>query len=350
MEDPPNLYRDPSYQQAQGWPSTAQVQASQGNVQAILYLALKAFNHGNSSVALKHYRKAAKDFNNLDATLNIIKIYEFGQGVSGDIVKACQWMKKVLLAIESTPDQWEKPLIRRDVIVNYGWYMLGGKTSAHQERPQLQLPQEMRNVKDGLKWLERAIDMGEGDVASNLGNIYMTGQHPKIPKNYEKGMSCLEKAAELGNGQCAYQLAITYKIGIVPVDKDKYYHWLRKAAELGYHEALSEMGRQTNEFGIRRKAAKKQIKKLEKDRDIVSMLTTDETAKCSNPSCTATENEETGRFQVCIVCKHVKYCSKDCQTVHWRAGHKKECPKMKEQKEAMKKMNIDMLRNRIVDD
>jgi len=344
MNDPPNHYRNPNYQTAQGWPFTAQQQATGGNVQALLYLA---FVESNVFSALKHYRKAVRDFNNLEAALNIIKIYEFGGlGSDPDLVKACQWMKKVLITIESTPDQWSHPMIRGDVIVNYGWYMLGGRTHKLEGRPQIELPEKMKNVKDGLKWLERAADIGEGDVASKLGNLFMTGGHPKVPQNYEKGMKLFEKAAELGDGECAYQLALSYSVGIIPVNEEKYYFWLKKSRELGCEEAV-HLGDFTT---ISKKKGMKKRKKLEREDDIEDLLPIDESLKCSNPSCDAMETSEEDRFQVCIACRHVKYCSKECQREHWRSGHKQDCPKLKEAKENVKKMNIDMIKNKIVED
>mmetsp|Transcript_7465 Transcript_7465/g.17905 ORF Transcript_7465/g.17905 Transcript_7465/m.17905 type:complete len:352 (+) Transcript_7465:179-1234(+) len=351
MDDPPSLYLDPDYQMAQGWPFTALHQACDGNMQALLYLAFVVSNNGNGPEALRYYRKAARDFNNLEATWWVIKIYEYGLwGVDADLVKACQWMKNVLMTIESTQDQWKHPKIRRDIIVNYGWYMLGARTSALDGQPQLELPENKRNVTDGLKWLERAAEMGEGDVASTLGNIYMTGENPKIPQNYEKGMKLLQIAAELGNGKCAYQLSISYMIGLVPVDEGKYRFWSKKAVELGYGEAVERIAMHTKGFGIQREEAEKEIEKLEREEDIEFILTTDESTKCSNPPCEARETDETGLFKVCVACRHVKYCSKHCQKIHWKSGHKQDCPKLKDQKEEAKKTNIDMIRNRIVDD
>lgn len=349
MNNAPNLYRNPEYQKAQGWPLTAPQQAADGNLQAILYLAHSACNNGNESEGLKLYRKAARDFDNLEATLNVIKMYEFGMGCKTDLIKACQWMKKLLLMIESTPDMWEHPIIRSDVIVNYGWYMLGGKTPVKAAGPQMQLPESKRNVRDGVKWLERAAELGNAEVASTLGNIYMTGQHPKIPLSYEKGMKLLEIAAELGDGKCAYQLSVAYKIGVIPVDMDKYRYWLKKAADLGYNEAQYMLlnGDLDRDFGISESSAKRKIKKLEREKNIESMLTTDESNKCCNPSCDATETDG-ALFQVCSRCKHVKYCSKECQTNHWKSGHKKDCPDLKAHKDELKKLNIEMIKNRTV--
>lgn len=33
----------------------------------------------------------------------------------------------------------------------------------------------------------------------------------------------------------------------------------------------------------------------------------------------------TGTLQRCAGCRTVQYCSRDCQRLHWRAGHKDEC-------------------------
>jgi len=356
MNDPPNLYRDPDYQLEQGWPFTAPQQASGGSVQALLYLAFAAFNNGKGSEALKYYRKAARDFNNLEATLNVIEIYEFGfEGVDADLVKACQWMKNVLMTIESTQDQWKHPKVLRGVIVHYGFYMLGARTQTPDGQPSHNLlPENKRNVTDGLKWLERAVELGEAGVASKLGNMYITGKHPKVPKNYEKGMNLLQKAAELGgNGKYAYQLAMVYMIGLVPADEDKHRFWLKKAADLGYYEAVcvQEMEKQVFDgLRIPRKAAEKDIRKIEREEDIESLLNTDASTKCSNPPCEASDNAETGRFSTCVVCRQVKYCSKDCQKVHWKSGHKEACPGMKAEKEGAKNYRIAMIKNRIVDD
>ena len=31
------------------------------------------------------------------------------------------------------------------------------------------------------------------------------------------------------------------------------------------------------------------------------------------------------KFQKCAKCQPVRYCGRDCQLKHWKAGHKKEC-------------------------
>merc|ERR1712167_460524 len=44
--------------------------------------------------------------------------------------------------------------------------------------------------------------------------------------------------------------------------------------------------------------------------------------KCSNPLCLKVETRPK-EFNMCVACKAAKYCSRKCQKVHWKNGHKK---------------------------
>ncbi|KAG2488143.1 hypothetical protein HYH03_013288 [Edaphochlamys debaryana] len=48
---------------------------------------------------------------------------------------------------------------------------------------------------------------------------------------------------------------------------------------------------------------------------------------CSNPACVslAGDSEAGRRLQLCGRCGRVAYCCRECQTAHWRAGHKEAC-------------------------
>jgi len=48
--------------------------------------------------------------------------------------------------------------------------------------------------------------------------------------------------------------------------------------------------------------------------------------KCSNPYCSKVEQKK-GEFSLCDRCEIVKYCSRQCQVQHWKAGHRKQCEK-----------------------
>ena len=42
-------------------------------------------------------------------------------------------------------------------------------------------------------------------------------------------------------------------------------------------------------------------------------------------------------LKVCSGCKMVRYCSRECQKEHWRAGHKRECAALRESRKQMLK-------------
>jgi MYND finger len=35
--------------------------------------------------------------------------------------------------------------------------------------------------------------------------------------------------------------------------------------------------------------------------------------------------KRTKAFMQCSKCRSVRYCSRECQVLHWKKGHKKEC-------------------------
>lgn len=42
------------------------------------------------------------------------------------------------------------------------------------------------------------------------------------------------------------------------------------------------------------------------------------------------------RLQVCLGCRYVRYCSKDCQRAHWQAGHRKACVQLRQRAQTSK--------------
>ncbi|KAG2486375.1 hypothetical protein HYH03_014955 [Edaphochlamys debaryana] len=50
---------------------------------------------------------------------------------------------------------------------------------------------------------------------------------------------------------------------------------------------------------------------------------------CSNPACAnlAGDSEAGLRLQQCGRCGRASYCCRECQTAHWRSGHKEACGK-----------------------
>ena len=46
--------------------------------------------------------------------------------------------------------------------------------------------------------------------------------------------------------------------------------------------------------------------------------------KCASPFCLNVE-EEPKEFQCCSGCRNAAYCSRKCQKLHWKNGHKEAC-------------------------
>ena len=132
--------------------------------------------------------------------------------------------------------------------------------------------------------------MGDGTAAKTLANLY-TGEHPEVTKDIEKRLQLLAKAAELGNAGGSIELARYYADH---ADTDPTYPWLekkwkKKIAQLGVDSVRNELN------------------------------------ECSSPPCNACDPTGT-TFKRCKRCRMSLYCSSECQRVHWKAGHKEECP------------------------
>jgi len=48
--------------------------------------------------------------------------------------------------------------------------------------------------------------------------------------------------------------------------------------------------------------------------------------RCGNPFCLNVEKRQ-GQFEFCSACRICKYCSRKCQRIHWKNGHKESCKK-----------------------
>ena len=165
-------------------------------------------------------------------------------------------------------------------------------------------------------------------------------QHPKIPFDLDKGIYWLLKGAQNGDGESAHKLSVLFSCGNIPMNKELAVKWLQVADKLhvGLDGAKQLLSNAQNHSSSEKST--KRLRNIEKEKNIEQYLTTrtDETRACSNPKCGNLEGDT--RFNICVKCRHKKYCSKECQVVHWKTGgHRKECPLLEKQKEAMKEIN-----------
>lgn len=58
--------------------------------------------------------------------------------------------------------------------------------------------------------------------------------------------------------------------------------------------------------------------------------------RCAN--CNMRSAEVEGGTKACSLCKVKRYCSKECQLLHWKeGGHKGRCPQLKARREALER-------------
>ena len=90
----------------------------------------------------------------------------------------------------------------------------------------------VRNVPEGLRWLERAQQDGSSYAGYRLGKECLQGEI--VPKDVPKALDYLNDAAQKGNQFAQYTLGKLYLLGQgLPQDRAYAEHWLKLSAEQG---------------------------------------------------------------------------------------------------------------------
>lgn len=94
------------------------------------------------------------------------------------------------------------------------------------------------DVNRGLDLLQQSINMGNGDAAYEMAQLYH-GQDNILTRNEYKEREYLEIGANLGNGQCCVPLSYSYMNGEgVPKDDYKAYRYAKTASEQGIPDGM----------------------------------------------------------------------------------------------------------------
>lgn len=125
---------------------------------------------------------------------------------------------------------------------------------------------------------------------------------------------------------------------------NEYYKLAVEATEL-YENCY---GRESSDFKFQYKQASGFISRLHDLNLLPKEQKVASTYLCGNPSCTASHYFEIGKLSKCSRCLTVRYCSKDCQTNHWKAYHKKECKRLAKEREDRLKANPSKMRRAAV--
>ncbi len=93
-----------------------------------------------------------------------------------------------------------------------------------------------RNEKNAVQCLVRAVEMGSGEAAAQLGRCYACGIGVK--QNDENATKCFRKGAELGDPESMYRLFLNLSLGVgCGKNLDEADAWLEKAKAAGYSKA-----------------------------------------------------------------------------------------------------------------
>ena len=185
------------------------------NSKRLIFQLGRAYHEkGDFSSALVQHRKAA-DQGYLPAQFALGVMYQNGQGVARNSVKAVEWWRKAAT----------NGLAKAQVVLGV-LYGLGGVVR--------------RNDAEAVKWLHKAADQGLATAQLSLGKIYQTGRG--VAQNDVEALNWYRKAADQGNATAQNELGVMYVKGQgVPKNDVEATKWFRKAADQGDADAKDNL-------------------------------------------------------------------------------------------------------------
>jgi len=165
--------------------------------------------------------------------------------------------------------------------------------------------------------LEKAVELyalaanrGHASAQFNSGFAYAKGEG--VAQSYKKAAELWTLAANQGHANAQYNLGNLHIHGQgVAQSNDMARKWWLKAALQGQETAIHNL---------------KQLD--EREGKTTPTL----------PCCAACGTHETTRcpLKTCTRCHTARYCNRDCQMNHWKAGHKRECKQLHKEHEIKK--------------
>jgi TPR repeat protein len=167
-----------------------------------------------------------------------------------------------------------------------------------------------------------AADQGLALAQCALGNMYANLYHQCTPNVLYKAMYWLKKAARLGHNEAALPLSLLLL-------DSKALLFDAKCDVAGY-SAIPE----ANYWFEMGTAETMEPHFVQRPRSLQLL----ECGNCgkSSTGTNGTSNNGHAEFKRCIKCKGVRYCGRDCQALHWAAGHKRDCKAVEALGDSMK--------------
>src|SRR5262245_6778407 len=147
---------------------------------------------------------------------NLGKLYQYGQGVAQDYVKARDWYEK------AAANGYANAM-----------FSLGGLYQNGQGVAQ--------DYAKAREWYEKGAAKGDASAMFSLGGLYESGAG--VAQDYAKAREWYEKGADKGGAEAMTNLGVLYEKGYgVTQDHAKAREWFEKAADKSEAEAMTNLG------------------------------------------------------------------------------------------------------------
>ncbi len=209
--------------------------------------AHKAYNEKDYEKALELYTKLS-DEGNADAQTSLAYMYQMGQGVLKDDLKAYTLYERAIekkqpYALFNMALLFDAGLggVEQNPVRAHGLFLeaaIGGVPEA-QYQVALQFERGItcaQNPSEAAFWYEEAAKRGHVEAFNNLGVCYKEGLG--VEQNYHRAFVCFTRASEKNLAVAQYNLGQLYDAGLgVEEDHDKALELCRKAAYGGHQKA-----------------------------------------------------------------------------------------------------------------
>ena len=102
--------------------------------------------------------------------------------------------------------------------------------------------EELKDVPKAIEWYEKGLSLGDYSLNFDLAYVYLNDKF--VPHDYKKGLAYLADGVKHNDPESLYLQARVYENGWYGVEPDekKYIHFLKKAANLCQNDALLDLG------------------------------------------------------------------------------------------------------------
>ena len=102
--------------------------------------------------------------------------------------------------------------------------------------------EELKDVPKAIEWYEKGLSLGEYSLNFDLAYVYLNDRF--VPHDYKKGLTYLLDGVHHNDPESLYMYARVRETGMYKVEPDKkaYIYYLKKAAALGQDDALLDLG------------------------------------------------------------------------------------------------------------